>query len=51
MSLVFNTLQSYLGSTFVNLFNQFGRTYQVLIQADANFRDRIKRYHEIAGAQ
>jgi HAE1 family hydrophobic/amphiphilic exporter-1 len=42
MSLVFNTLQSYLGSTFVNLFNQFGRTYQVLIQADANFRDRIK---------
>jgi hydrophobic/amphiphilic exporter-1 (mainly G- bacteria), HAE1 family len=42
LSLVFNTLQSYLGSTFVNLFNQFGRTYQVLIQADANFRDRIK---------
>ena len=31
-----------MGSTFVNLFNQFGRTYQVLIQADANFRDRIK---------
>ena len=32
-------------------FNQFGRTYQVLIQADANFRDRIRRHHEVAGAQ
>ena len=29
LSLVFNTLQTYLGSTFVNNFNQFGRTYQV----------------------
>jgi HAE1 family hydrophobic/amphiphilic exporter-1 len=41
LSLVFNTLQTYLGSTFVNNFNQFGRTYQVRLQADANFRDRV----------
>ncbi len=35
---VFNTLQAYLGSTYVNDFNKFGRTYQVRIQADARFR-------------
>lgn len=35
---VFNTLQAYLGSTYVNDFNQFGRTYQVRLQADHQFR-------------
>jgi hydrophobic/amphiphilic exporter-1 (mainly G- bacteria), HAE1 family len=40
LALVFNTLQTYLGSTFVNNFNQFGRTYQVRVQADSIFRDR-----------
>ena len=34
----FNTLQVYLGSYYVNNFNQFGRTWQVNVQADANFR-------------
>jgi HAE1 family hydrophobic/amphiphilic exporter-1 len=37
-SAVFNTLQTYLGSTFVNDFNLFGHTFQVLAQADAPFR-------------
>jgi hydrophobe/amphiphile efflux-1 (HAE1) family protein len=37
---VFETLQVYLGSLYVNDFNRFGRTYQVMAQADAQFRDR-----------
>ena len=37
---VFNTLQVYLGSYYVNNFNEFGRTWQVNVQADARFRDR-----------
>ena len=35
---VFNTLQIYLGSLYVNDFNVFGRTYSVRVQADAAFR-------------
>src|ERR1700694_2027314 len=35
---VFSTLSSYLGSTYVNQFNKFGRTFQVYAQADAQFR-------------
>ncbi len=35
---IFNTLQIYLGSFFVNDFNLFGRTYQVRAQADSNYR-------------
>ncbi|WP_454917956.1 efflux RND transporter permease subunit [Xanthobacter sediminis] len=35
---VFDTLQIYLGSAYVNDFNRFGRTYTVRAQADAPFR-------------
>ena len=35
---VFSTLQTYLGSSYVNDFNLFGRTYRVTAQADAPFR-------------
>ncbi len=35
---VFGTLQAYLGSSYVNDFNTFGRTYQVRVQADHQFR-------------
>ncbi|MGF0539908.1 efflux RND transporter permease subunit [Agrobacterium sp. ES01] len=35
---VFETLQIYLGSLYVNDFNAFGRTYSVRVQADAAFR-------------
>jgi multidrug efflux pump len=35
---VFETLQIYLGSLYVNDFNAFGRTYSVRAQADAKFR-------------
>ncbi|NOT31947.1 MAG: efflux RND transporter permease subunit, partial [Planctomycetes bacterium] len=35
---VFGTLQAALGSLYVNDFNKFGRTYQVRVQADSEFR-------------
>jgi len=41
LSEIFGTLQAYLGSSYVNDFNLFGRTYRVMIQADAEFRRRI----------
>jgi multidrug efflux pump len=39
VSEVFNALQVYLGSYYVNNFNDFGRTWQVNIQADQVFRE------------
>jgi HAE1 family hydrophobic/amphiphilic exporter-1 len=36
----FNSLQSYLGSYYVNQFNKYGRTYQVYVQADSRFREK-----------
>jgi hydrophobic/amphiphilic exporter-1 (mainly G- bacteria), HAE1 family len=37
---VFSTLSAYLGSSYVNQFNKFGRTFQVYVQADSQFRLR-----------
>ncbi|MFL5330107.1 MAG: efflux RND transporter permease subunit [Gemmataceae bacterium] len=39
---VFDTLQVFLGSLYVNDFNLFGRTWQVVVQADAHFRDEAE---------
>jgi multidrug efflux pump len=39
---LFDTLQTYLGSAYVNDFNMFGRTWQVIAQADAPFRDQVE---------
>jgi multidrug efflux pump len=39
---VFETMQINLGSLYVNDFNRFGRTYQVVAQADAQFRERAE---------
>ncbi len=38
---VYDTLQAYLGSAYVNDFNLFGRTYSVYVQADAQYRDEV----------
>lgn len=38
---VFSTLQAFLGGVQVNDYNQFGRTYKVIIQADPEFRDTV----------
>src|SRR5947208_7101420 len=45
---VFDTLQVYLGSLYVNDFNRFGRTYQVNVQAESKFRtqpEQIRRLY------
>jgi multidrug efflux pump len=36
---LFSTLQVFLGSLYVNDFNLFGRTWQVIVQADSKFRN------------
>jgi hydrophobe/amphiphile efflux-1 (HAE1) family protein len=41
VSNVFNVLQVYLGSYYVNNFNEFGRVWQVNVQADSRYRDRV----------
>jgi multidrug efflux pump len=41
VSNVFSVLQVYLGSYYVNNFNEFGRIWQVNVQADPRFRDRV----------
>ncbi|MEM1176553.1 MAG: multidrug efflux RND transporter permease subunit [Pseudomonadota bacterium] len=38
---VYDTLQAYLGSAYVNDFNLFGRTYSVYVQADAQYRNEV----------
>jgi multidrug efflux pump subunit AcrB len=44
---VFATLQVYVGSYYVNNFNEFGRTWQVVVQADRGFRDRVDALREL----
>src|SRR5437763_3056739 len=44
---VFQTLQIYLGSQYVNDFNKFGRTYQVIAQADAPFRSSAENITQL----
>jgi multidrug efflux pump len=39
---LFDTLQTYLGSVYVNDFNLFGRTWQVIAQADGPYRDQVE---------
>src|SRR6202012_1686365 len=39
---IFSTLSSYLGSSFVNQFTKFGRTFQVYTQADSRFRLNLR---------
>ncbi len=40
LSSVFNTLQAYLGSVYINDFNRFGRTFRVYAQAEAQYRSK-----------
>jgi len=35
---VYDTLQAFMGGAFVNYFNRFGRTWQVYVQAEGDFR-------------
>jgi multidrug efflux pump subunit AcrB len=47
MSELFNVLQVYLGSLYVNDFNRFGRTWQVNVQAHADFRKQIEDLRQL----
>jgi multidrug efflux pump len=44
---IFQTLQTYMGSTYVNDFNRFGRTYQVNMQADEAFRQSPEQISQL----
>ncbi len=44
---IFNTMQIELGSLYVNDFNKFGRTYQVIVQADAPFRSQVESLKQL----
>jgi hydrophobic/amphiphilic exporter-1 (mainly G- bacteria), HAE1 family len=39
---VYGTLQAFMGGQFVNYFNRFGRTWQVYVEAEADFRKDVK---------
>ncbi|OWK35576.1 efflux RND transporter permease subunit [Fimbriiglobus ruber] len=47
VSEVFNALQYNLGSYYVNNFNEFGRNWQVNVQADPKFRDRVRDIRQL----
>ncbi|HEY1379485.1 MAG TPA: efflux RND transporter permease subunit, partial [Gemmataceae bacterium] len=44
---VFSALQVYLGSYYVNNFNEFGRTWQVNVQADPKFRGQVSDIRQL----
>ena len=45
---IFSALGGYLGSAYVNQFTKFGRTFQVFVQADAQFRLRLDDVRNLA---
>jgi HAE1 family hydrophobic/amphiphilic exporter-1 len=48
LSDIYNTLQSFLGGSFVNYFNRFGRQWQVYVQADGDSRtsaDQVGKFY------
>jgi hydrophobic/amphiphilic exporter-1 (mainly G- bacteria), HAE1 family len=47
LSAVFNTLQTYLGSIYVNDFNKFGKVYNVYVQAAAEYRDNVEKIYNL----
>jgi multidrug efflux pump len=47
---IYDTMQVNLGSLYVNDFTRFGKTHQVVVQADAPFRRRCC-HHQFADAQ
>jgi len=47
LTTIYQTLQINLGSLYVNDFNQFGRTYQVKVQADAPFRSHAEHIAQL----
>ena len=48
---VFSALGGYLGSAYVDQFTKFGRTFQIYVQADSQFRLRLEDITEPDRAQ
>ncbi|MVF13031.1 efflux RND transporter permease subunit [Ketobacter sp. MCCC 1A13808] len=44
---IFSTLQSQLGSSYINDFSQFGQTYRVMMQAESDFRSSISDVQQL----
>ena len=51
LSNVFDTLQAYLGSVYINDFNRFGRTYRVYAQAEAPLSQQAGGHRRLEDAQ
>lgn len=52
ISTVYQTLQTYMGGYFINYFNRFGRQWQVIVQAEGDFRtdvEGLSRFYVRAG--
>jgi hydrophobic/amphiphilic exporter-1 (mainly G- bacteria), HAE1 family len=47
LSSIFNTLQTYLGSMYVNDFNKFGKTYKVMLQAQSAYRNKMEDIYNL----
>src|SRR5262249_10568918 len=43
---VYRTIQAFMGGTFVNYFNRFGRQWQVYVQAEGAYRNRAENVGE-----
>jgi HAE1 family hydrophobic/amphiphilic exporter-1 len=43
---VYRTIQSFMGGTFINYFNRFGRQWQVYVEAESAYRDRAENVGE-----
>ncbi len=43
LSAVYQTLQTFMGSYFVNYFNRFGRQWQVFVQAEGDYRTNVEQ--------
>ena len=44
---IFQTLQTYLGSTYINLFNKFNQSFQVRVQAKPTIAARSKTFQDL----
>lgn len=50
LSEIYSTLSAYMGSSYVNDYNQYGRTYHVTISADADTRSKVENLRQLSVA-
>jgi HAE1 family hydrophobic/amphiphilic exporter-1 len=43
---VYRTIQTFMGGSFINYFNRFGRQWQVYVEAEGEYRDRAENVGE-----